>query len=371
MTPSRTRRGQPIAALAIMLTAWIGARAMILEADTSSPVFREAAMAASTPAPQNGQQVLTNEASPQPAAMPAWPPAAPPQPNPVMPPLPPAQQLEPLPDRPVFEPVQPRAAAGHLAMWMAAVGQLPLPPFGAAAGAPLAAPFAPLAREPLAQRTPRWSADGWLLMRRGARTSLAGGPAGASYGASQAGAVVRYRLAPSSLHRPFAYLRGTTALDGSRERDVAAGFSARPAPRLPVSLAAELRVSDGPGGRRLRPAAMAITELPPIDLPFNLRAESYAQAGYIGGKGATAFIDGQVRIDTHVARIGPAELRAGAGAWGGAQRGAARLDIGPGATLGMAVTKDVSARLGVDWRMRVAGHAVPSSGPALTLSAGF
>jgi hypothetical protein len=29
------------------------------------------------------------------------------------------------------------------------------------------------------------------------------------------------------------------------------------------------------------------------------------------------------------------------------------------------------ARLGVDWRFRVAGDAAPSSGPAVTLSAGF
>lgn len=377
MKAAHTRRGQPVAALALVLASWIGARAMILEAGSADPVPNVAsrgipaaavpvtALRAARPHAAGSGVAESDGLSSSMALPPALSPVARPAPEPLAPPL--AAPLA----RPAFTPVEPKVASGHLVLWMAAVGQLPLPPFGAAAGAPMAAPFAPRSREPLAASPPRWSADGWLLLRRDARASLAGGPVGATYGASQAGAVVRYRLAPASAHRPFAYLRGTAAIDGSRERDVAAGFSARPLPRMPVTLAAELRATQTPAGTRLRPAAMAITELPPIDLPFDLRAEAYGQAGYIGGKGATPFVDGQVRVDAHVARLGPAELRAGAGAWGGAQKGAARLDIGPGATLGMAVTRDVSARLGLDWRFRVAGDAAPASGPALTLSAGF
>lgn len=375
MSAVRTRRGQPVAALALMLATWIGARAVILEAGSADPVPQADRLVGAMPG--TGQRLLQASqptppfaaahreanfaAQPHEAAHALQVPAVPVPSPPVMAPL----------ARPAFEPVAPQVASGHLVLWMAAVGQLPLPPFGAAAGAPMAAPFAPRSREPIAARAPRWSGDGWLLLRRDAKASLAGGPVGASYGASQAGAVVRYRLAPASPHRPFAFLRATAAIDGSRERDLAAGLSARPLPRVPVTLAAELRATQSPAGTRLRPAAMAITELPPIDLPFDLRAEAYGQAGYIGGKAATAFVDGQVRVDRQVARIGPAELRAGAGVWGGAQKGAARLDIGPGATLGMAVTSDVSARLGLDWRFRVAGEATPASGPALTLSAGF
>ncbi|HMO68361.1 MAG TPA: hypothetical protein PKE25_06795 [Novosphingobium sp.] len=380
MRRAQTRRGQPVAALALMLATWIGARAMILEAGSVDPVPHPDRLASAV-SDRSARPLAIRQAAPQAAW--EWPePASPPPLRPALPVVPMRQpdpaQARPLPPpdtaplaRPAFEPVAPRVASGHLVLWMAAVGQLPLPPFGAAAGAPMAAPFAPRTREPMAASPPRWSADGWLLLRRDGRVSLGGGPAGASYGASQTGAVVRYRLAPSSGHRPFAYLRATAAIDGSRERDLAAGFSARPLPRVPVTVAAELRATQGPAGTRLRPAAMAITELPPIDLPFDLRAEAYGQAGYVGGKGATAFVDGQVRVDAHVARLGPAELRAGGGVWGGAQKGAARLDIGPGATLGMAVTPDVSARLGLDWRFRVAGDAVPASGPALTLSAGF
>jgi hypothetical protein len=134
---------------------------------------------------------------------------------------------------------------------------------------------------------------------------------------------------------------------------------------------AELRLSDQAGATRLRPAALLVTELQPIVLAHEARAEFYGQAGYVGGREATLFADGQARIDRHIVQIGRAELRGGAGAWAGAQKGAARLDAGPSAVLGVPVGERGSARLGLDWRMRVAGDARPGSGLALTLSAGF
>ena len=192
----------------------------------------------------------------------------------------------------------------------------------------------------------------------------------ARYGASQTGAVLRYRLDTASPHRPSATLRATAALGGSRGRAVALGLSARPLPALPVALHAELRASRMASGTKLRPAVFAVTELPRFTLPAGFAGEAYAQAGYVGGAAATAFVDGQLRVDRKLADVGPAELRAGAGAWGGAQEGAGRLDIGPTATIGL-VGGQGAARLGLDWRFRVAGKAAPSSGPALTLSAGF
>jgi hypothetical protein len=233
-----------------------------------------------------------------------------------------------------------------------------------------------VAEPPPRPRPTRWSSDGWLLMRRGGNAALANGPAPATYGASQAGAVLRYRLAPENRHRPSAYLRGTAALNGSQEREAAAGLSVRPIISLPVTVAAEIRAASLAGGTRLRPAVTAYTELPPIELPSRLRGEVYAQAGYVGGRYATPFVDGQLRIDRKLETIGRGEVRAGVGAWGGAQKGASRLDLGPAAMVGMGLggmglSESASARLALDWRFRVAGNAEPSSGPALTLSAGF
>ena len=108
-----------------------------------------------------------------------------------------------------------------------------------------------------------------------------------------------------------------------------------------------------------------------MDLPLRMRSEFYLQAGYVGGNFASAFADGLLRVDRRLVRLGRGDLRAGGGIWGGAQRGASRLDIGPSAVIAMPVGDRAGARLGIDWRFRVAGNAAPSSGPAVTLSAGF
>lgn len=213
----------------------------------------------------------------------------------------------------------------------------------------------------------RWSADGWLLLRP---DGDAGGPVLARYGGSQAGAVLRYRLA-SDGHRPAAYLRAAAALDGSRQKEAAVGLSARPLPTVPLVAAAELRMTSDRFATRTRPAVMAYTEIPPFDLAAGLRAEAYLQGGYVGGKGATGFVDGQARLDRRLATVGRGEFRLGGGGWGGAQKGASRLDVGPTAQVALPLSHAVFARAAIDWRFRVAGRAAPASGPALTLSAGF
>jgi hypothetical protein len=231
-------------------------------------------------------------------------------------------------------------------------------------------PISPLAAR--AAESPsgrRWSADAWVLVRSGSGASSAG-PAVASYGGSQAGAVLRYRLVPGDPHRPTAYLRASAALNGSGEREAAVGLSVRPVGRLPVIVAAEGRIGRLSGLTVVRPAVMAITELAPLPLPAKARAEAYLQAGYVGGFGATPFVDGQAKADRELARLGPLELRAGGGVWGGAQRGAGRLDAGPSVGLSLA-QGPVAARMTLDWRFRIMGRAQPASGPALTISAGF
>ena len=64
------------------------------------------------------------------------------------------------------------------------------------------------------------------------------------------------------------------------------------------------------------------------------------------------------------------ELRAGAGAWGGAQKGAARLDIGPSASVDFRIGP-ANGRAQIDYRVKVAGDAEPGDGVAFTLSTGF
>jgi hypothetical protein len=253
--------------------------------------------------------------------------------------------------------------SGHQLLYAAAFAGLPLP-------AGLLQTLGNRSQQAPAATSPRWTADGWILLRRESVGSVLGNGLAPGYGASQTGAVLRYRLAPLSRHQPMLHLRASVAINPPRERELGFGASIRPLGRVPLRAAVELRAAQSGGQTRLRPAAFVVTDLTPQDLPRGFRVEAYAQSGYVGGANASAFVDGQLRIDRQLARIGPAELRGGGGAWGGAQIGAGRLDVGPGLSLGMRVG-DASARLSADWRFRVAGTARPGSGPAVTLSAGF
>lgn len=219
----------------------------------------------------------------------------------------------------------------------------------------------------------RWSADGWLFLRpdsdaaAGVAASSSSQP---SYGRSQAGAVLRYRLAPGSGHRPTAYARVSGALQGVQQNEAAAGLSIRPLKDVPLSFSAEARVLQNGDDYSVRPAAFVVTEFPPLDLPLGLQAESYLQGGYVGGKWKTAFIDGQARLDRKLLSAGPTSVRLGVGAWGGAQKGSARIDAGPSLAAQVRLGRNMM-RMAADWRFRVGGNAQPGSGPALSVSAGF
>ncbi len=215
--------------------------------------------------------------------------------------------------------------------------------------------------------------DAWLLLREDTTTPVTSGRG--NYGQSQLGAVLRYHAFPGSGFKPAAYVRASKALVQNRESEFAGGVMARPLPDVPISVAVEVRLSDSQTDRPPRPAAFAVTELPPVALPFEFTAEAYAQGGYVGGDYATAFVDGQLRLHREVLHLGDIRASLGGGAWGGAQKGAERVDMGPGVTLAvpLQVSEHLHAgvRLSADWRFRVAGDANPSSGPSLTLSTGF
>ena len=223
---------------------------------------------------------------------------------------------------------------------------------------------------PMPSAASRWLASSWLFWRD---DSLGGRQAATSpnYGRSQAGAVLAYQLAPESMHRPQGYVRATTALEGPRERDLAAGVSARPLHDVPLRFAAEGRLSLRDGASELRPAAFVVTELAPFALPAQMMGEVYAQAGWVGGEFATGFVDAQMRLTRALAQSHGFALSAGGGAWAGAQKGTRRVDVGPSVSASFRVGDEVYGRLSADYRVRVAGNAAPASGPALTLSAGF
>ena len=399
------RRGQPLAMLGLVLAGWIGVRAAVWEPPFALPGLiqiprlAEPALAIARPSPADATTYagrghhLANPGRPKaPEARPAL--TASPSlarlvtanPDPLLPLA--RSAYPPLAPTP-HTALAPQVAAAHQLLYLAALGQLPLPPGLALIAAPtrLVQAPPPVLATLTAAGAPRWSGDGWVLVRRGSGPS--GGLSAASgfpaYGASQTGGVIRYALAPGSANAPQVYLRLSRALggfgggglgrSGFDEGEVAAGLSARPFANLPLRLLGEMRVQRGSGSTRVRPAASLVSELPPLRLPLGIAGEAYAQLGYAAAplgqkRGSTPFFDVQAIADRKLASVGPAELRLGAGAWSGGQKGAARLDLGPRASMRLA-TGLAASRLALDWRFRVAGNATPTSGPTLTFSAGF
>ncbi len=393
-----TLRGQPLAALILIVGGWIVFRALTWQ----PPVWAADHVGPQSSISLAGQAVAPAE-QPTPGSMGAMPGMSLPPMAGYWPTMPQAPQWygQPMPAGPQvgwFAPgtmpqqqtfivphdgtppqvgrgEDPMLAAGHQLMWMAALARVAVPPeLSAYVGQSTPAAPAPIPLSPgLAENTKgndRWSLDAWMLMRQqsAAINPAAGRPL---YGGSQMGAVLRYQLAPQSGHRPMVYLRGSSSLGAIRESEVAAGVGARPIAGFPLVVAGEARAFRSGGDTSFRPAAIAYTELQPIELPWDMLGDAYFQGGYVGGKFKTPFFDGQIRVDRKLMNIGQGgELRVGAGIWGGAQKGASRVDIGPGATARLKLAGRPS-RVSMDYRFRVAGDAAPGSGPALTVSTGF
>ena len=286
--------------------------------------------------------------------------------------------------------LDPALALGHQLLWRAAMGDPLIGSAGMGSGSmrtgmgsvPVTAPFLPGRRAqagwdaagPDAGQN-RWSLDAWAFWRAGSNAAPISQGRVPVYGASQLGGVLQYRLAPALPVDPRLYARAYRALVRRGESEVALGTSLRPLPRVPVRVAGEVRLTDGTFRTEARPAVFAVTELPPQRLPLKFQIDAYAQGGWVGGRDATAFVDAQGSLVREVEAIGTATARAvrfslGAGAWGGAQRGAARIDVGPTLRLDLTLG-EVPARLSVDWRERVNGNAGPESGVAATLSTQF
>ena len=247
----------------------------------------------------------------------------------------------------------PRAAPAITAVPLS--GAVPgQPGFNAVEGEAAAAPW-PVPRTD-APSPPRWSFSAWAFVREGGGPSLA---PGGMLGGSQAGARLRYRISPAvSLTARLSTPRRTAGAEA------AVGIDWRPSPRLPLRLIAERRQKLGRAGR----SVFALTAYGGVsDAPLGrFRLDAYGQAGVVGADRRDLFADGAGRLSLPLGD----GVKIGAGAWGAAQPGAARLDLGPSASLSLpAGAANVS--LSLDWRLRVAGDARPGSGPALTLTTDF
>ncbi|PXA84342.1 hypothetical protein DMC47_40415 [Nostoc sp. 3335mG] len=210
--------------------------------------------------------------------------------------------------------------------------------------------------------TKRWSGSAWAFLRGGGRaTALSPG----QVGGGQAGARILYRL---DGHLSAA-ARISTAIGGARQTEAAFGLDWKPVDKIPIHLMAERRVAIDSGGRNAWTLGTA-GGVDDVRIAPGWRLDGYGEAGVVGTHRRDLYADCAMRIARAVDIGGGKSLAIGGGAWGAAQPGATRIDLGPSVVLRLPVDHHAVA-VALDWRERVLGHAKPGSGLALTIATDF
>ena len=215
--------------------------------------------------------------------------------------------------------------------------------------------------------TSRWSASAWALWRPGERAGESD-TALPLYGGSQVGARIAYRV--DRAKAVDLYVRASAPLVARGGKEVALGASVKPIARINAAVAVEQRIRVDGAGKRHAPALLGYGGFGPRAIG-RLEAEGYAQAGVVGIKDAIPFADGALTLTKPLGNIGSIPLRFGGGVWGGAQKGASRIDIGPRFSADIPLSKRHRVRAALDWRQRIGGAARPGSGLALSLGTDF
>lgn len=211
-----------------------------------------------------------------------------------------------------------------------------------------------------AHRLDRWQVSAWALVRQ-QQSGILGPQSLASsgnLGGSQAGARLTY-----AFNRQIAASFRTSSDLSRRGFEAAAGVRVQPLASIPVWITAERRERIGQFGGRNAFAVFAESGLYQRPLPWQFELDAYLQGGVVGARSRDLFVDGAFAVTRPVYK----NISAGFGVWGGAQPGLYRLDAGPRVSL--QVRRNV--RVHFDWRQRLAGNALPGSGPAITLGADF
>jgi hypothetical protein len=336
---------RPLRAAGAVLGGWIALRTALLWSGGAAPI---AAEAADVPLASPPAREAALDPSPPPAQQ------SPPEHRPTVQPPPrstPVSQPAPV----AFKVDGIASIASGTALFPAIAPELPGRP-------PRAAPAAPpnLPALPLPPSRDRFQLSGWALVR--GATSAGGLAPGGTLGGSQAGARVWYEPGPPGLALT-ARVSSPLATRGGSEASLGIGYR-----KGAVGVILEERFSLD-AGVAARPSVTVFGGVSDVRLPGKLRLDGYAQAGIVGLKNRIGFIDGALRVERTVAGK-TARLSIGAGAWGGAQPGLARLDIGPQLVARLPVLTG-TVRIAADYRVRVAGRADPGSGPTLSLGMDF
>lgn len=216
----------------------------------------------------------------------------------------------------------------------------------------------------------RWSGSAYTFLRA---SGASGATAAPVLGGGQSGALLAWSLDPLARQPVSAIARVSVANGDADSAQGAIGLSWRLTPNL--SVAAERLVPLANGGRaawNLRLAGGYDTpERPGQGHWFDLSA--YGESGVVGERSRDLYAAGAIRAGERFAAAPRVGVWAGAGLWGSVQRSlgvtSSRLEAGPALRLTLAAP--VLLALSADYRIRIAGNALPDSGPALTVSTSF
>lgn len=372
----------PIRFIGLTLAAWVGVRAASLGLFPGTTALVPSAAARTPPAAPAAPRVSTplpaEAYAQQPFAPYSYPaPYPPPYPYPAMP-YPAYVQGPRIPGATIVVPsgwgaptiryaaARPAASAWDLvvptpaaAERFADLGALPFAAAAPFAARPAAASLPPAPSGP--PKLDRLQLSSWALLRNGLGNSTLA--QGGTLGGSQVGTRLTYKFTPQIA----ASLRFSSSAGGVRGAEAAAGVRWQPFRAIPVALNVERRQRLGRFGGRSDFAAFAEGGLYQLPVGLGLDLDGYAQAGMVGIKNGDWFADGSLALTRSVWR----NIAVGGGLWAGGQSSGAdtlyRVDAGPRLTY--AVRRNV--RLHVDYRQRVAGDALPRSGPALTIAGDF
>lgn len=329
--------GRPLRFLAVLLGGWAMAR--------GTAIYRDGIAAIATPIERIATAIANSfaaDATPLPGQAAASPRVSLPAARPIA--------AGPAIAGAFLTPYTPSPVAAPTAAPSMSVQDAPAPP----------APWPITVPRPIARGASRLAGSTWMIARNG-------GPAvvsGSQLGASQAGVRITYALGAA---RRLALSARLSAPLSGRGKEAAVGLDWQPT-RAPIHVVAEQRLAldGGRGG----PTLSLVGGFGPTPVAAGFRLEGYGQAGVIARDGGEAFADGAVRASHPLRAFGPIKIDIGFGAWGGTQRGASRLDVGPSLGIALPLGRR-SIRLTADWRERLAGQARPGSGPALSIGTDF
>ena len=204
----------------------------------------------------------------------------------------------------------------------------------------------------------------WMLIRsRASRSEIVNN---GQIGASQGGIRLRAPIASFQRARQLSLsARMSQPLKQGEVAEGSLGASLLIGKRIPVEFLAERRFRLGQSNGSAW-SLTASTGLSEFKLAHMTELDGYVQLGVVGARSRRPFIGGNAVFSRPLLDFDRGKVRIGVGIWGDAQRGAARLDIGPDLTIKSSLA-GTSLRLSGQWRVRVAGEAKPSSGPAIVI----